>query len=232
MMEPDLRNNRADIDRRERTSIPEVVLAKFKDENSLKTAIDQLLSNGKVLITKCSQEQVDFLKDRYASRLAFTDPLCGVAIVGDEDTAKKDPVGTIAIFSAGSSDYPMAEEAAISAEFLGLRVVRFYVVGVAGLQRIEEALTAMADENVQVVIVVAGMEGALPSVVAGQIRQPLIAVPTSIGYGANFEGITPLLSMLNSCAPGVAVVNIDNGFGAAAFAYKSIRQGSGSSRRM
>ena len=120
--------------------------------------------------------------------------------------------GTIAVVTAGTSDIPVAEEAAVTAEFLGNAVQRIYDVGVAGLDRL---LARKADlQAASVVIVIAGMEGALASVVGGLVAAPVIAVPTSVGYGANFEGLSALLSMLNSCASGVSVVNIDNGFGA------------------
>ena len=121
--------------------------------------------------------------------------------------------GTVAVVAAGFCDTPVAEEAALCAEVMGNRIERMYDVGVAGLHRIMAWRDQL--EAAGVVIVVAGMEGALPSVVGGLVSRPVIAVPTSVGYGTSFAGITPLLSMLNSCAPGVVVVNIDNGFGAA-----------------
>ena len=124
--------------------------------------------------------------------------------------------GTIMIVSAGTSDLPVAEEAAVTAAFMGNRIDRLYDVGVAGLHRLLAEQTRL--ESARVVVVIAGMEGALPSVVAGLIKGPVIAVPTSIGYGASFGGVAALLGMLNSCATGVAVVNIDNGFGGASMA--------------
>ena len=120
--------------------------------------------------------------------------------------------GAIAVVCAGTSDLPVAEEAAVTADIMGNQVERIYDVGVAGLHRLLNKLELI--QRARVVIVVAGMEGALPSVVAGLVSHPIIAVPTSVGYGANFAGLTPLLSMLNSCGSGVTVVNIDNGFGA------------------
>ncbi len=124
--------------------------------------------------------------------------------------------GVVLVAAAGTSDIPVAEEAAVSAEVMGNVVDRLYDVGVAGLHRLLAEGTRL--QAARVIIVVAGMEGALPSVVGGLVRVPVVAVPTSVGYGASFGGLTPLLAMLNSCATGVAVVNIDNGFGAAAFA--------------
>jgi NCAIR mutase (PurE)-related protein len=129
--------------------------------------------------------------------------------------------GKIGLLCAGTADLPVAEEAAVTATLLGFEVQRFWDVGVAGLHRLLRQREAIA--QAQVLIVVAGMEGALASVVAGLMAAPVIAVPTSIGYGANFQGMAPLLTMLNSCAPGIGVVNIDNGFGAAMLAGKMLR---------
>ncbi len=131
-------------------------------------------------------------------------------------------LGEVAVVCAGTSDLPVAEEAAVTASALGATVLRVFDVGVAGLHR----LLARTDElrRTQVVVAVAGMEGALPSVIAGLVPTPVVAVPTSIGYGAAFGGLAPLLAMLNACAPGVAVVNIDNGFGAAVLALRILRK--------
>lgn len=130
--------------------------------------------------------------------------------------------GRIVVACAGTTDLPVAEEAAITLEAAGCEVDRIYDVGVAGLHRIINALPRLRREDVDCVIVCAGMDGALPSVVAGLIEVPVVAVPTSVGYGASFGGVSAMLTMLNSCAPGVGVVNIDNGFGAAALAFKCI----------
>lgn len=124
----------------------------------------------------------------------------------------------ILVVSAGTSDIPVAEEAAVTAELLGSRVERLYDVGVAGIHRLFKDVKRL--QSAAVLVVVAGMEGALASVVGGLVSRPVIAVPTSVGYGASFHGIAPLLTMLNSCAPGVAVVNIDNGFGAGCLAHR------------
>lgn len=129
--------------------------------------------------------------------------------------------GTVGIVTAGTSDQTVAEEAAITAEFLGLKVTRFYDVGVAGIHRLTKNINKI-NQN-RVIIVAAGMEGALPSVVGGLVDKPVIAVPTSVGYGSSFKGLSALLTMMNSCAPGVAVVNIDNGFGAAVMAYTILK---------
>jgi pyridinium-3,5-biscarboxylic acid mononucleotide synthase len=129
---------------------------------------------------------------------------------------------TIAVVTAGTADLPVAEEAAVVAEFLGLKVERLFDVGVAGIHRLINNLDKL--KKSRVVIVVAGMEGALPSVLGGLIDKPIIAVPTSVGYGANFKGLSALLTMMNSCSPGIGVVNIDNGFGAAVLAYYIVKE--------
>ncbi len=129
--------------------------------------------------------------------------------------------GMIAIVTAGTADIPIAEEAAVTAEFLGHKINKFYDVGVAGIHRLLKNIKEIAQADV--LIVIAGMEGALPSVIGGIVDKPIIAVPTSVGYGSNFKGLSALLTMLNSCAPGVAVVNIDNGFGAAIMAHTIIK---------
>ena len=131
--------------------------------------------------------------------------------------------GTIAVLTGGTADIPVAEEAALTAELFENRVLRLYDVGVAGIHRLLEHLPEL--EEAQAVIAIAGMDGVLPSVVAGLVDKPVIAVPTSTGYGANFQGLAPLLTMLNSCSPGIGVVNIDNGFGAAVLAHLITRSG-------
>jgi len=217
------RNHHADILRECRTNIPEVVFARFKDDNSLMDAIKSLLeTNGKVLITKCEKDQVKLLKKKFGSKVEKADEISGTITIFKRKTKPK-IIGSVAVVSAGTSDYFVAEEASISAEFFGLNVFRHYDCGVAGVHRIGDALKTIEEKKVDIVIVVAGMEGALPSIVSGLVKQPIIAVPTSVGYGASFEGITAMLAMLNSCSPGVVVVNIDNGFGAAANAYKTIK---------
>lgn len=212
-----------DTNRAERTNLPEVVFARHKDTDTLKTAVCALLeANGEVLVTKASPKQASFLESEFGGRVRANDKKAGIVIVGGfgKDRA---PIGIVAVLAAGSSDYFVAEEAALSAEFLGLSVKRFYDCGIAGIHRAQEAQDLIKKSDCDCVIVVAGMEGALPSVMAGSIKQPVVAVPTSVGYGTSYEGLSALLGMLNSCTPGVCVMNIDNGFGAAAFACKMIR---------
>ena len=147
---------------------------------------------------------------------------CTVTSISAPSTIIEDGVklasGNISILCAGTSDIPVAEEAAITAETFNNKVERIYDVGVAGVHRLFDQLEKIKESKV--IIVIAGMDGALPSVVGGLVAQPVIAVPTSVGYGAAFNGLAPLLAMLNSCASGVAIVNIDNGFGAACMAHK------------
>ena len=162
---------------------------------------------NRILITRMSQEAADFV-----SRTAKLDyrPLSKVGIIGG--FPEPDGLGKVVIATGGTSDIPVAEEAALTAEILGSQVVRLYDVGVAGVHRLLAHMELIMDASV--IIAIAGMEGALASVVGGLADCPVIAVPTSVGYGASFGGVSALLSMLNSCASGVSVVNIDNGFGA------------------
>ena len=146
------------------------------------------------------------------------------SLEGDTDGNLSKTSGRIVVACAGTTDLPVAEEAAITLEAAGCEVDRIYDVGVAGLHRIINALPRLRHEDVDCVIVCAGMDGALPSVVAGLVSVPVVAVPTSIGYGACFGGVSAMLTMLNSCAPGVGVVNIDNGFGGAALAFKCVER--------
>ena len=159
-----------------------------------------------------SKEASDYV-EKYLEALEVTyfyDEISKVGIVGN--LVEKDGIGKIVVATGGTSDMPVAEEAALTAEFLGNHVERLYDVGVAGLHRLLDNVDKIMEAKV--IIAIAGMEGALASVIGGLADCPVIAVPTSVGYGASFGGITPLLSMLNSCASGVSVVNIDNGFGA------------------
>ncbi|MGA7616901.1 MAG: nickel pincer cofactor biosynthesis protein LarB [Thermoanaerobaculia bacterium] len=201
-----------DLHRTRRSSIPEVVLGISKSLEQLREIVSWF--DGRdlpLLITRVDAGKALPLCDEF-SGIAF-DPLSGLVRRGRAASATP---GRVAVVSAGSSDAPVAEEAAGTLEFFGVDVARHFDCGVAGLHRLFAGGRVIAGSDV--LIVVAGMEGALPSVVAGMFRQPVIAVPTSVGYGASFQGLAALLTMLNSCAPGITVVNIDNGFGAAAAA--------------
>jgi NCAIR mutase (PurE)-related protein len=164
----------------------------------------------KFLITKASKKIYDGLK----IKKAVFSPSSGTISVGEGKKKK----GNILIVSAGTSDIPVAEEAAVTASFLGSKVESIYDVGVAGIHRLMDIRKSI--DSAKVVVVVAGMEGALPSVVGSLTDKPIIAVPTSIGYGTSLGGLTALFAMLNSCVPGIAVMNIDNGFGAGCLAHK------------
>ncbi|HEX6971529.1 MAG TPA: nickel pincer cofactor biosynthesis protein LarB [Limnochordia bacterium] len=214
--ELDLGFARLDLERAARLGHAEVVYAAGKTPEQLAEILAGLAeaSDRPVLATRASPEA--FAAVRRAVPQAEYHPLPRAIVVAAHKAPP--PVGRIAVVSAGTADLPVAEEAALTAELLGSRVERIWDVGVAGLHRLLRRLEEIRRANV--VIVVAGMEGALPSVVGGLVDAPLIAVPTSVGYGANFGGLSSLLAMLTSCAPGIVVVNIDNGFGAAVAAHR------------
>ena len=201
-----------------RNGMGEVVYGEGKTPEQVVAIAERIASeSGDVLVTRCSPEvgerlvrEVDGFVYHALSRLA-------VRRVHEPPA----PTTTVAVVAAGTADLAVAEEAAITAEFLGYRVDPVHDVGVAGLHRLLDKVERL--RAARVVIVVAGMEGALPSVVGGLVDRPIIAVPTSVGYGASFGGVAALLAMLNSCAAGVLVVNIDNGFGAAAAAARIVR---------
>ena len=205
----DLGYAKLDLHRAVRQGAAEVIYGAGKTPDQIRDIAAALLQRGqkRVLITRMSEEAAKLT----AEILPLTyHPIGRVGVVGE--LPEPDGDGSIVVATGGTSDMPVAEEAAITAEVMGNRVVRLYDVGVAGLHR----LLAHAQELMQarVIIAIAGMEGALASVIGGLADCPVIAVPTSVGYGASFGGISALLSMLNSCASGVSVVNIDNGFGA------------------
>jgi NCAIR mutase (PurE)-related protein len=209
----DLGYARVDHHRSARQGCPEVVFGPGKTPSQIAAIAERIVSSGhSLLVTRTDHAAFDAVSARLAEakfhELARTITLP----LGELSPGR----GTILVAAAGTADLPVAEEAAVSAELMGNSVDRLYDVGVAGIHRLlaEHARLATA----RVIIVAAGMEGALPSVIGGLVDVPVIAVPTSIGYGASFGGMTALLAMLNSCASGVSVVNIDNGFGAAAVA--------------
>lgn len=191
-----------------RDDLPEVVLGQGKTAKQLVAIAEKLVArSGRLLITRVDRARYDMIKKSVADAVYHEE--AGAVTV---HRRPEPPLDGIAALCAGTADLPVAEEAAVTAELMGHRVQRIYDVGVAGIHRLFDNLGELREANV--LIVVAGMEGALPSVVSGLVSVPVIAVPTSTGYGAAFQGLAPLLTMLNSCAPGVAVVNIDNGFGA------------------
>jgi NCAIR mutase (PurE)-related protein len=201
---------RVDTHRHLRTGFPEVVLGQGKTPEQIAAILVQLASAGSTaLATRVNPEAADVVLVAVPTARYLPVPR---AIVLGPTPAPDRGRGVIAIVSAGTADIPVAEEAALTAELAGNRVDRLFDVGVAGIHRLLASREVV--ERAEIVIVVAGMEGALPSVIAGLFARPVIAVPTSVGYGASLGGIAALLSMLNSCAAGIAVVNIDNGFGA------------------
>lgn len=208
-----------DDDRGRRTGLPEVVFGEGKTPDQLVGILRHLVGRGeKALATRVSAEKAEAVRAALPEVVYEADArLLWLVAPGVEPFAPR-VERRLCVVAAGTSDRPVAEEAARSAEWFGLPVDRVHDVGVAGLHRLLARMEAV--KAADAVIVVAGMDGALPSVVGGLVRTPVIAVPTSVGYGAAFGGLAPLLTMLNACATGVAVVNIDNGFGAAQVAWR------------
>lgn len=205
----DLGYARVDHHRQLRQGVPEVIYGAGKTPEQMEGIIHSLISHApeNILITRLSADAADYLSQRFA--LTY-DAVSRIGIVNHVPCVTAS--GTIVVATGGTSDIPVAEEAALTAEVLGNRVKRLYDVGVAGIHRLLSNVDDIATATV--IIAVAGMEGALASVIGGLSDCPVIGVPTSVGYGASFNGLSALLSMLNSCASGVSVVNIDNGFGA------------------
>jgi len=198
-----------DTHRTLRKGFPEVIFGAGKTPPQVVQIAAQIYARDRrVLVTRVTDAQAQAVRRRFKQAVYHEAARC---LTLEKRPLPKRP-GTVAVLCAGTSDVPVAEEAAVTADIMGNRVQRVYDVGVAGLHRLLNRLETLCDASV--IIAVAGMEGALPSVVAGLVPKPVIAVPTSVGYGASFGGITALLAMLNSCASGVTVVNIDNGFGA------------------
>lgn len=201
-----------------RRGFPEVILGEGKSEEQVVAIAERLAAaSDRLLITRVDVETYGAVKQRLPDARYHADAR---AITLDRSRERRWP--GVVVLCAGTSDLPVAEEAAVTAELMGSQAERYYDVGIAGLHRLLDKLEAI--QSARALVVVAGMEGALPSVVAGLVAAPVIAVPTSVGYGASFGGLAPLLAMLNSCAAGVGVVNIDNGFGAGYLAAVINRQ--------
>lgn len=193
-----------------RNGYPEVIYCKGKSDEHILGIIDRMnKKNTNILGTRCRKETFEKIIKIYPN--AEYEELSQILKIKNEEI-KEPGKGKILIVTGGTSDIPVADEAYFTAEFFGNKVERLYDVGVAGIHRLLSNRNII--EEARVIVAVAGMEGALPSVVGGLVDVPVIAVPTSVGYGANFDGLAPLLAMLNSCASGISVVNIDNGFGA------------------
>ncbi len=207
--EVDLGFAKVDMHRLKRRGLPEVIFCPGKTSDQIVAIVKTLIKKRQnVFATRATPEQFEAVKTAVPKAVYHE---LARAITVDSGRQKK-PSGLVTIVSAGTSDIPVAEEAALAAERMGAKVERIYDVGVAGLHRLINHAGALRKSRA--VVVVAGMEGALPSVVGGLIDRPIIAVPTSIGYGTSMKGIAALLAMLNTCVPGITVVNIDNGFGA------------------
>jgi NCAIR mutase (PurE)-related protein len=219
----DLGFARLDTDRERRTGMAEAIFAPGKTDEHLAEIVERCLeTHGKVLVTRLDEERAQPLLGRF-SELRYH-PLGRIL----EARPESEPTGLhVGVVSAGTSDLPVAEEASVVLEHLGHPVDRINDIGVAGIHRLFSVLERLRAASA--LVVVAGMEGALPSVVAGLVECPVVAVPTSIGYGASFGGVAALLGMLNSCATGIGVVNIDNGFGAATLVHRIARTGGSSS---
>jgi NCAIR mutase (PurE)-related protein len=199
-----------------RSGMPEVIYCEGKSSTQIAAIIRQMFKAGhEILATRLTEEVYKKIKTRIPGRPQYNKD-GRTLVIRQKRAAKK--IGKIQVITAGTSDIPVAEEAAITAELLGSRVNRLYDVGVAGIHRLLDKLDMIREARV--LIVAAGMDGALVSVVGGLVDRPVIGVPTSVGYGTSFEGVSALLTMLNSCASGVGAVNIDNGFGAGCLAHK------------
>ncbi|MCI8280208.1 MAG: nickel pincer cofactor biosynthesis protein LarB [Lachnospiraceae bacterium] len=204
----DLGYAKLDTHRKVRSGFPEVIFCSGKADEHLLQIFGRLLEEeGEVFGTRASKEQYELIKSRYPK--VEYDPISRIIKMEKPDKVRK---GRIAVCTAGTADIPVAEEAAQTAEYFGNNVDRIYDVGVAGIHRLLAHTEQIQEANC--IVAVAGMEGALASVIGGLVDKPVIAVPTSVGYGASMHGISALLTMINSCANGIAVVNIDNGYGA------------------
>jgi pyridinium-3,5-biscarboxylic acid mononucleotide synthase len=205
----DLGFAKIDHHRRVRSGMPEVIFSQGKTPSQVATIFKRMAAqSGNVLATKATAEHFRAVK-KVVRKAEYRELAKAITLQQDSENYGK---GTVLIISAGTSDIPVAEEALVTAQIMGNEVAHLYDVGVAGIHRLLAGREVL--DKARVIIVCAGMEGALPSVVGGLARVPVIAVPTSVGYGASFNGLAALLGMLNSCASNVSVVNIDNGFGA------------------
>jgi NCAIR mutase (PurE)-related protein len=209
---------RLDHHRALRKGFPEVVLGQGKTPEQLATLVERLATKGRALATRVSPDQYAVVQARVPNAVYHAE--AHLLTVGEFPEAPERPYGVVV--SAGTADIPVAQEAVLTARFMGVRVETLFDVGVAGIHRLLDHRSLLMEAGA--IVVVAGMEGALPSVIGGLVPCPVIGVPTSVGYGAHFGGLAPLLTMLNTCAPGVCVVNIDNGFGAGYLMALILRQ--------
>jgi NCAIR mutase (PurE)-related protein len=206
---------RPDTDREQRKGAPEVIFAETKETSQIIAMAQSLLkSTGRAILSRLPRESLGPVREAFSAYTFRERKGNRAMVICHPEYVRSKTGGHVGVISAGTSDIPVAEEAALIAEEMGCRVTCIYDVGVAGLHRLMLPLKALLADSVDVIIVVAGMDGALPSVVAGLVPVPVIGLPTSIGYGMGGKGVAALLSMLQTCAPGLSVVNIDNGVGA------------------
>ena len=223
----DLGFAKIDHHRIKRKGFPEVIFCQGKTPEQIGKIAERISKKGHdVLATRADDKAFKAIK-KYLPKAEYNKIARIVSWIAESRLQFE--ARHILIVTAGTSDIPIAEESAVTAEFLGNKVKRLFDVGVAGIHRLLKNLPIL--QKASVIIVVAGMEGALPSVIAGLVDAPIIAVPTSVGYGANFKGLSALLTMLNSCSPGISVVNIDNGFGAAVNAHYILKLAEKSSQK-
>jgi len=218
-------NIKFDAGRKSRLGVCEAVYSRGKSDDDLISIINNIEILGNLMITKLDNERFNKLQNQInediLDKCTYNDKACILTINKNEI---KQLNGKVGIITAGTADIPVAEEARITIEQAGYKAITLYDVGVAGIHRLISKLKLLLEQQVDVIITIAGMEGALPSVVAGLVDMPVIAVPTSTGYGVGEKGFTALFSMLQSCAPGIATVNIDNGYGAAVYAITILNQ--------
>ncbi len=207
-----------DILRERRTGMPEVVLGENKGDDEILALVQEIVKRrGRCIVTRLAKDRIEKLARALPKGLVIEKrPQSGIALVKKRGLRTSKTGGRVAILCAGTSDVPRAEEARVIAEEMGCEVHTFYDVGVAGIHRLLPAVRKIVEEDIDAIVVAAGMEGALPSVVAGLLDVPVIGLPISTGYGVGGKGEAALLSMLQSCAPGLATVNVDNGVGAGA----------------
>lgn len=218
-------NIKFDSNRENRVGVPEAVYSQGKSDDDLLKIINNIDFIDNLMITRLSRDRFNSIKNRINDNIleksTYHD---NASILTINKTEPKKSKGKVGIITAGTADVPIAEESRITLKQAGYTVVTTYDVGVAGIHRLIDKIAYLIEEKVDVIITLAGMEGALPSVVAGIVDMPVIAVPTSTGYGVGEKGFTALFAMLQSCAPGIATMNIDNGYGAAVYAITILKQ--------
>jgi NCAIR mutase (PurE)-related protein len=206
---------RPDLQREQRKGVPEIIFGETKEIGQIITMARNILEEtGRAVISRVQPEAVEALRESFQAYTVRFREAAHAVVIYRPDYVRRSTGGLVGVISAGTSDIPVAEEAALIAEEMGCDVTCIYDVGVAGLHRLVEPLRSLLAREVDAIIVAAGMDGALPSVVAGLVPVPVIGLPTSVGYGLGGKGVAALLSMLQTCAPGLSVVNIDNGVGA------------------